>query len=178
MSAVSLTDAKEFLPFVTDDSQDDEVQDMLDRAEAILAKRVGPLQPVVVTDEVHTGPGPIVLKRFPVASFTSATSSDVAVSDTDADLDAGVVYGTFGSIRRAVKVSYVAGRASLPADLQLAVLELTQHLMQSQKVPGTSRGFQGFGGGSGDTDAPSGAGYLLPYRVQSLIEPYLLPTVA
>jgi hypothetical protein len=177
VSVVSLAEVKAELNITTNTS-DGELQSFINRAEAILSKRVGPLGPVTVTDEVHTGPGPIVLKQYPVVSVDSATSSDVAVSDLDADLDAGVVHGTFGSVSRAVKVTYVAGRESLPEDLAAAVLELVRHLYESQRVPGTSRSFQGFGGGSGDSDAPAGSGYLLPYRVQSLIEPYIVPGVA
>ena len=178
MSAVSLSEVKAFLD-ITDTRNDSELESFIDRAEAIIAQRVGPLSPVPVTDEVHTGPGPILLKRFPVVSVSSATSSGATVTDVDADLDAGVVHGTFGSARRSVKVSYVAGRAVLPEDLVAAVLVLVDHLWKSQRVSGTrAPGFQGYGGDSGDTNAPAGSGYLLPYRVQSLIEPYIVPAVA
>ena len=178
MSAVSLAEVKAFLD-ITNTVDDSELESFIDRAEAIIAKRVGPLSPVPVVDEIHTGPGPILLKRFPVISVSSATSSGLAVTDVDADLDAGVVHGTFSSARRAVKVSYVAGRDVLPEDLVAAVLELVDHLWKSQRVPGTrAPGFQGYGGDSGDTNAPAGSGYLLPYRVQSLIEPYIVPAVA
>jgi hypothetical protein len=175
---VSLAEVKAFLD-ITDTKNDSELEDMIARAEAIIAQRVGPLSPVPVTDEVHTGPGPILLKRFPVLSVSSATSSGATVADIDADLDAGVVYGTFDCRRRSVKVSYIAGRAELPLDLVAAVLELVDHLWKSQRVPGTrTPGFQGYGGDSGNTNAPAGSGYLLPYRVQSLIEPYIVPAVA
>lgn len=178
MSAVSLLEVEAFLNDASSVNEN-ELVDMLDRAEAIIAKRVGPLEPVPVTDEIHTGPGPILLRRFPVLSVSSATSSGVAVADLDADTDTGVLYGTFGCTRRAVKVSYVAGRAELPQDLVEAVLELVKHLWESQRVPGTrAPGFQGYGGDSANTNAPPGSGYLLPYRVQSLIEPYIIPAVA
>lgn len=178
MSVVSLADARQFLNF-TSDVDDDELVSMIDRAQAILERRVGPLEPVTVTDEVHTGPGPIVLRKYPVLSATAATYAGAAVTDLDLDVDSGVLYGTFGSVSRAVKVTYTAGRDLLPADLEEAVLELVKHLWVSQRVPGVGRpGFQGFGGGTGESDPPAAAGYLLPYRVQSLIEPYLMPVVA
>lgn len=175
MSVVSLADARQFLNFTTN-ANDDELVSMIDRAEAILERRVGPLAPVVVTDEVHTGPGPIVLSRYPVMSATAATYAGVAVTDLDLDVDSGVLYGTFGSASRAVKVTYTSGRDPLPADLEEAVLELVKHLWESQRgtapagpVPGALPGE--------DVTTPVGA-YLLPYRVQSLIEPYLMPTIA
>lgn len=178
MSVVSLAEAKEFQDLGATAS-DAELQSMLNRAEAILVKLIGPLAPVAVTDEVHSGPGPLLLRRFPVVSVSSATSNGLAVTDLDADVGAGVVYGTFYGLPRSVKVSYVAGRTELPEDLVAAVLELVRHLWESQRVPGAGRpGFQGYGGGSGDTEPPAGSGYLLPYRVQSLIEPYVRPGIA
>lgn len=170
MSVVTLAAAKTFLN-ITSTTHDAELQSMIDRAEAVLAKRVGPLAPVTVTGEVHTGPGPLLLRRYPVLSVASATSGGVAVSDVDADADAGVVYGTFSRTRRAVRVTYTAGRtAPLPADLEAAVLELTGHLWQTQRGNAPSATAL-----QGDEGAPSGGGFLLPYRVQSLIEPHLLP---
>lgn len=172
MSAVLLADAKIFLD-ITGTANDAELQRMLDRAEVVLAQRVGPLEPVTVTGEKHTGPGPIVLKRWPVISVTSASTGYGAVTDLDLDVDAGVLYGSFTSrIRRDVTVTYTAGRATLPADLEAAVLELLQHLWRSQRVPGARRG-------AGEPDERTSQGtYLLPYRVQTLIEPYLVPGLA
>lgn len=173
MSVVSLADAKEFLE-ISDSEDDDELVLMLDRAVAVLAARVGPLEPVTVTEK-HTGPGPIVLKQWPVLSLTSATADGATVTDADLDEDAGVVYGTFGYTRRGVSVTYQAGRYPLPADLEAAVLELLKHLWSSQRVPGTRRAF------SGDPDERTLQGvstYLLPYRVQTLIEPHLVPRLA
>jgi hypothetical protein len=174
VSTVLLADAKAFLNLTTT-TNDAELQDMLDRAESILARRVGPLAPAAVEGEVHTGPGPLLLKRYPVISVTSATSDGVAVNDLDLDVDTGRLYGTFSSARRGVKVTYTEGRSVLPLDLEAAVLELTRHLWQSQRgnAPAAmvlqdpdERTLQGV------------SSYLLPYRVQTLIEPYLLPAVA
>jgi hypothetical protein len=172
MSVVPLADAKVHLNFTTT-TNDAELQDMLDRAESILARRVGPLAPVTVTDEVHTGPGPLLLKRYPVVSVTSAASDGVAVTDLDLDAGAGLLYGTFTSAFRKVRVTYTAGRSVLPADLEAAVLELVRHLWESQRGNAPSaRALQ-------DPDERTLQGvssYLLPYRVQTLIEPHLLPS--
>ncbi len=174
MTALRLADVKAFLNVGTT-RHDDELQDILDRAEAILAARVGPLSPLTVTGERHTGPGPLVLKRYPVVSVVGATSGGAVVGDLDLDGDAGLLYGSFGSARGGVRVTYTAGRAVLPADLEAAVLELVRHLWQSQRPAGAQAPPGSLGGGD---DAPPGGAFLLPYRVQSLIEPYLLPTVA
>lgn len=174
MSVVSLLDAKAFLG-VKDTEDDGELAVMLDRAVAILAARVGPLEPVMVTEK-HTGPGPLVLKKWPVLSVISASTGYGEVADLDLDEDAGVLYGTFPSrIQRDITVTYEAGRYPLPADLEAAVLELLDHLWKSQRVPGTRRAF------SGDPDERTLQGvstYLLPYRVQTMIEPYLVPRLA
>jgi len=178
VAAVSLAEVKAFLG-ITNNVDDSELESFIDRAEAILTQRVGPLGPVPVVDEIHNGPGPLILRRFPVVSVSSATANGRPVTDLDADLDSGVVYGSFWGPRRSVRISYIAGRDVLPEDLVAAVLELVDHLWKSQRVPGTrAPGFQGYGGDSGDTNAPAGQGYLLPYRVQSLIEPYIVPAVA
>ncbi len=168
MSAVRFSDVKAAVN-ITGTSHDNELQAMLDRAEATLARRVGPLTSVTVPNEVHTGPGPIRLRKLPAIAVVSATSGGAAVNDLDLDTDSGVLYGTFGTARRGVRVTYTAGRtAPLDADLEEAVLELVKHLWETQRPAGSQPP------GSLDRgDAPSGGSYLLPYRVQSLIEPYM-----
>ncbi|NUR28502.1 MAG: hypothetical protein HOV76_32370 [Hamadaea sp.] len=177
MSAVLLDDVKTFLNR-TDNSDDDELLAMIDRAEAILAVRVGPLEPTIVVDEVHWGHGPILLRKWPVLSVTSATSNGVPVADLQLDVQTGVLYGTFACAYRyaTTTVTYTAGREWLTADLQAAILELVRHLWLTQRVPGTRRGFS-----AGEPDERTVQGisnYLLPYRVQTLIEPYLQPRIA
>jgi hypothetical protein len=168
VSAVLLADVRAFLNLGSG-TPDAEVQDTLDRAEAILAARVGPLGPVTVTDEVHHGGGALVLRRYPVLSVTSVSVGADDFVDVDFDPESGVVYGAFLGGYRGVRVTYVAGRSPLPADLEAAVLELTAHLWRSQ------RGAAGPSPLAAEQDGEnSTAGYLLPYRVQALIEPHLL----
>lgn len=170
MSVVTLTDLKAFLN-IASTAHDGELQDMLDRAESILARRVGPLGTVTVADEVHTGPGPLLLRRYPVVSVSSATSGGAAVTGLDLDADAGMLHGSFSTVGRSVRVTYVAGRSVLPLDLEAAVLELTAHLWRSQR--GTSPTAL-----QGDEEPGAGGAFLLPYRVQSLIEPHVRSVVA
>lgn len=173
MTAVSLTDVKVFLN-ETGTEDDNELVAMIDRAQAILTVRVGPLEPTTYT-EVYTGPGPIVLRRYPVISVSSVTDVGNAVTDSYLDVDSGVLYGTFSTQLRAVSVTYVAGRALLPADLEAALLELVRHLWKSQRGGGSLR--PTFPGDENPQQQP-GVGYLLPYRVESLIEPYRLRSIA
>lgn len=183
MSAVSLDDLKTFLStglggngIGNSNSNDDELLAMLDRAEAIIATRVGPLEPTEIAGELHTGPGPLLLKHWPLISLGTVTTGGATVADQYLDVDGGLLYGTFSPVSRATTVSYTAGREWLPADLQAAVLELVRHLWLTQRVPGTRRGFS-----AGEPDERTVQGisnYLLPYRVQTLIEPYLLPRLA
>jgi hypothetical protein len=173
VSVVSLAAVKATLD-VSSAAHDAELQEILDEAEVIIGVLVGPLAPVTVIDEVHTGPGPLLLKQHPVMSVSSATNDGVAVSDVDLDAHAGVLYGSFGSGRRGVRVTYVTGR-DLSPDLRRAVLELVRHLWETQ------RGNSPAGMALRDPDERTLQGvssYLLPYRVQTLIEPYLIPTVA
>jgi hypothetical protein len=170
VAALSLSDLKAFLN-KTDDSDDDELVAMIDRAQAILTPRIGPLEPTTYT-ELYTGPGPIVLRRYPVLSVTSVTDGGNVVSDSYLDVDSGVLYGTYSSWpARSVSVTYVAGRDLLPADLETALLELVRHLWTSQRGGGSLR--PTFPGEDAPQQQP-GSGYLLPYRVESLIEPYRL----
>lgn len=178
MAVVPLQDVKDFLN-ITSTGSDNELVLTLDRAEAAIAARVGPLSPVTVTEVHHGGRNPIVLRRPPVIAVTSVVADAVTtVAGFDLDSEAGLLYSEFGygyaGLPRSVRVTYQSGRAApLPADLEAAVLELTKHLWESQRgsAPAALTG-------TGDDELRSaGSGFLLPYRVQSLLEPYLRPSV-
>jgi hypothetical protein len=182
-SAVTLAAAQLFLN-KTANPAETELQSFIDRAEAILTVRIGPLAATTVTDEWHAGgSSTLVLRKFPVISLTSAAYFDgtaLTIGDLTVDGDTGIVYWGYNTAGyfpdygpRSVKVTYSAGRASLPADLQEAVLELTKHLWESQRGGGRS-----FNTSADSTLEPVPTSFLLPYRVQSLIEPYLIPAVA
>lgn len=176
MPAVTLAELK---PHLTQgastahlDGQEAELQSILDAAEQHVERMVGPLTVTSVADEVHTGPGPLLLRRYPVVSVTSATSGGAVVSDLDLDAGAGLLYGTFSWAHRSVKVSYTAGRSVVPADLKMAVLIIAAHLWQTQRVPGRSPGMAG-----SETDgAPRG--FAIPNRAVELMAPYMLSGIA
>ncbi len=171
MPAVSFPLVKSFLNIGTS-KQDDELLDTVDRDEAILARRIGPLSPMTVVDEAHTGPWPLILRHRPVIAVTSVISGGLPLSGFTLDVEAGIVYGATPYFSGTALVTYTAGRSLLPLDLEAAVLELTKHLWTSQRPAGAQAPP---GSPSGDEGQPTGA-FLLPYRVQSLIEPYLRPS--
>lgn len=171
--AVGLAEVKAHLN-ITTSNNDAELTAMLARAQATLGERVGPVLPTTITDEVHTGPGPLVLDRFPVISVTSATSGGLPVTGLDLDRTTGELFGAFGYASRGVRVTYVAGWDPLPADLEMALLELVAHFWDTQRGGGSER--PSFPGEADDEDSGSAAsGYLLPYRVTSLLKPHKLP---
>jgi hypothetical protein len=178
MAVVLLSDVKTFLN-ITSTGNDAELADMVGRAEAVIATRVGPLAPVTVTEMHHGGANPIILRRPPVISVTSVVAGGVTtVSGFDLDPGAGLLFSESGygvaGLPRSVQVTYMSGRDALPADLEAAVLELVKHLWISQRPAGA----QAPPGSLAGEDVQPGGSYLLPYRVQSLIEPHLLPAVA
>jgi hypothetical protein len=101
---------------------DDEIQDMIDAAEAEYERLIGPLAGSVT--EKHNGGGTsIVLRSANVSAITAASYADgttITVADLDLDTSTGIVYWgyntagsfTFGS--RNVSITYAVG--SLPAD--------------------------------------------------------------
>ena len=77
--------------------------------------------------------------------------------------------GWFGS--RWYDVVYQAGRATVPDDLRMGVLEMLRHLWDTQRAGGSRR----VGSGSSDSTANTipGAAYLFPFRVEQLIAPHV-----
>lgn len=166
-SAVDVEDVRAALR-IESVGQDAELQDVLDAAEAHLARRVGPLASTATTSRVRPSGGVLVLPVLPAISLTSVTDADgtaLTVGDLDLDTATGIVsYASGGALSsRWYTVVYAAGYATLPEDLVLAVKELTRHLWQTRRGP-TRPGAQ--------AEPNPGAAYLLPYRVQSLIEPF------
>lgn len=168
MSAVLLADAKAHLN-ITITTYDTELQTFIDAAEAIIAKRVGPLASTPISARVSGG-SVLLLPVIPALSLTSVTpvgGTALTVGDLSLDGTVGIVTMTGrGFASTSYDVVYQAGRSTLPADLRMAVLELVRHLWESQRSPTRHPA-------STMADAPTSApGYLLPYRVQELIAPH------
>jgi hypothetical protein len=174
MSALTLQQARDHLN-ISNAVSDVEIQATIDAAEAILAQSVGPLSTLAARTDRLPGGTKLVLPIAPVISVTSVTSPDgslaVDLTTVTKNLPAGVLYFTDNATwftSSVYDVTYVPGRATLPGDLLLAVKEMVRHLWMTQRGSGASRS------GGGDMQAP---GYLMPYRVQELLEPYRLVTV-
>lgn len=187
MAAVTLNEAKRYLN-IDDTSNDDELIDFIDDAVATLEDLIGPIDPVTVVEEIDTHTTQIVLSKSPVQSIQSVSIEPWIGAAPIDDTAAWRLNAATGVLRRKViggslpyygpgsifTITYTAGRDMAPLPIRRAVLELLRHLWQSQRGGGNLRPtFPG----EEQASAPqqTGGGYLLPYRVQELIRPYLLP---
>jgi hypothetical protein len=170
------------------DEHDDELQGMLDAACDLVAAHVGPLDTETVTDEVHPGGrSSLVLHRYPVVEVTAASYWDgtaIDVADLEVDGSTGIVswgYNTAGWFSygaRNVRVTYTVGRATLPAPVRLAILEVARDLWSGTQSGGGGRSFGQDFADAEPAFGTAGRPALSPH-VLSLLEPYLLgPTVA
>ena len=101
-------------------------------------------------------------------TVTGVTVDGVTLSPTvyTADLVAGIVYDVpCAAARLGVTVTYTAGSTTVPANLQLAALELIRHLWQSSRQSGRPGGIQA----ASDTVATP-FGFAVPKRVVELCE--------
>lgn len=178
MPVVNPAEAKNYLRIAG--AQDDfQIETVLDAAEAAVATRVGPLEPTPVTSRVDGGYTILRLPTYPLISVQSVTPSNGETLDV-ADLSydaAGILKYATGSkffTAQAYDVAYTAGRATLPNDLKVAVLELVRHLWQSQRASNRS-------GANQSTETANtipGAANLFPFRVEQLLAPYDSPKVS
>lgn len=179
MSVVTLARVKTHLN-ITATTHDGELQSVIDASEAAIAEKCGPLASTATTARVRGGGYGLVLPVIPAVSLTSVTPADstaLTLSDLYLDTEAGVVTYDSGAsfTARYYDVVFSAGRATCPADLQLAVLELVRHVWTTQRGP-TMRP------GSRESEAASntipGAAYIFPFRVEQLIAPHMQPGFA
>lgn len=155
---------------ITRSGEDADLLLTLNAAVGLVEGVVGPLIPRQVTETVSVNCGVAVLRQAPVVSVATVTDGSAAVTH-HFDSSAGVLRAlpTWGP----VEVTYVAGRASVPDEITLAIIIIAQHLWELQR-------------GSGPTQVPDddffptpGLGYAIPSRAQDLLAPHALPpTVA
>lgn len=180
MSALTLAKAKTYLS-ITDTAEDPAVQATVDAAEAAIAHWVGPLVAGTATEIVRPFNYDclVVAERLPVRTLTSVTprgGTAIDVTLLDVNLNAGIIRYAYGAslfTAPTYTVVYSGGLAAtataVPADLMLAVQELTRHLWTTRRGSGVRRP------GSAAPDAQAaleGAAYALPRRVTELIAPY------
>lgn len=168
MTVLTLDDLTAHLN-ITGTAHDAELEDFIERAEALITQRVGPLEPTDVTRTVDRSGATLVLPVTPAISLTSIDSYAGSTIDVDGltlDPSGVVTIASGGSSlwEPSYTVTYVAGREECPADLLYAVIEQVRHMWKSQRG-GSSRP------GSAE-NAPSPRSLLAP-EVEAALEPHL-----
>ncbi|MFC7892686.1 head-tail connector protein [Streptomyces sp. NPDC057381] len=181
MALLTLAEAKAQLN-ITGDSDDTELTAYIEAVGPVIERFVGPVEPkeIVETHDVPSDGGRLlVLRRLPVMSLTSVVpvltgGAAYNVSTLVLDGDTGVVRRADGGwLRGPLTVTYQAGRASVPATINLAARMLVQHLWRTQNA---GRGPVLAGGDDFSVSEPiPGFGYAVPNRVLQLLEPFRLP---
>lgn len=189
-SLISLADAKLQLNIPTTDvSHDTEIQAFIDAAQVVIENIVGPVVNATYTEWFDGGSTFVELRHGPIVSVTTATeyrgrTAYVLTQVTDPGAATQYSYTIEPEIRRIVRrnsggmeepfppglgsviVTYVAGRAAVPANVKLAAGELVRHLYQLTQQGGRPA-FNG--------DALDGSwmptGFAVPTRVLELLAP-------
>jgi uncharacterized phiE125 gp8 family phage protein len=183
MAALTLSEAKTHLN-ITRPESDAELTDFIDRAEAAIAAKCGPLVQVAVSARVRGYGRSLAPKVAPILSLTSVTP----VGGTA--LTVSALHAPENGLRGPSTIEYVDGRwfsgrwydvvymaghgataADVPEDLRLAALELTRHLWETQRG-GTGSGRPGTALSDVTANTIPGAAYLFPFRIEQLMAPY------
>lgn len=181
MALLTLAEAKAQLN-ITTDTDDTELTAYIEAVGPVIERFVGPVEPqeIVETHDVPCDGGRrVVLRRLPVMSLTAVEplltgGATYDVSSLVLDGDTGVVQRADGGwLRGPLRVTYQAGRSSIPATINLAARMLVQHLWRTQNA---GRGPVLAGGDDFSVSEPvPGFGYAVPNRVLQLLEPYKQP---
>ncbi|MGZ6838628.1 MAG: hypothetical protein ACXVGE_22435 [Blastococcus sp.] len=182
MSVVSFDEVKVHLQMDLARTQNDaELQRFINAAEAAVARHIGPLVPTVFTESYDGGRATILLRQPNASAVTAITYGDgstVTATDLAVDPSSGLLYwkyGTYGTFlggKRYVSITYTAGYATLPDDVDEGIKELVRHLWLTQRGNNSSRpGFQ-------DEPPVAGSYATWPDRVRELLDPYHSPRVA
>lgn len=176
MSVLTTTEVREHLGGLTVSAASDvRLQSFIDRAEAAVTRRCGPLVSTAVTARVTSGGDGLALPQYPVQSLVSVApvgGSAYVLSDLYVTPGGVVQWAVMGSSLAAGRydvtwnAGWAATAAAVPADLKLGVLELIRHLWDSQRG-GESRS-------RGGEQEQRGPGFAFPNRVIELLEPYLM----
>ncbi|WP_030764747.1 hypothetical protein [Streptomyces sp. NRRL F-2664] len=182
---LSLADAKRHLRYAPDDtSDDDQIREWLETITIGVEHFAGVCCRRVVTEQhviPSVGSATLALRRTPVLSVTSISAvltggQSYLPADLDVDGPTGIISRLDGArLYGPLRVTYVAGRAVIPANLSSAARIILQHLWRTQY--GASRGLSSIGGGDdySVTEPMPGFGYAIPNRAMQLLEPDRLP---
>ncbi|MDA8439839.1 MAG: hypothetical protein M0Z51_13400 [Propionibacterium sp.] len=191
---ITLQDAKTFLNIDTTAS-DAELAEFITAASQMWSSRGLPGNSVGTLDEWYDGGAPeISLRHAPVVSVTSVVETIGTIAYTLAQADpgasssawtysvdpttgllvrraAGIAVAFYPGVRN-VHVTYTAGYATVPADIQHAIKLLVKHLWTTQRGGGRR---PGAGGGDDTTNMTA---YSWPWRVDEIARAYYVPGIA
>lgn len=181
---ISLADAKAHLNLSSATTHDEELRGWIEAVTHLVEQYTGicPRSTIVEDHDIQpSGVRVLALRRTPVISITSATA--VLTGGTSYTAAALAVDSRMGIVRRLdggrlygpLRVTYVAGRTVIPANISAAAKIILQHLWRTQY--GASRAGTAIGGGDDFlvTEQVPGFGYAVPNRALQLLEPHRLP---
>lgn len=189
---VTLPEAKDYL-IISSTDEDDKLTSFIAAASQMIYNKVGVISGSPTVEEWHDGGSSRIVLRNqgPIVSVTSVTESYGSMSYvlTQVTLDSGSTSNAYTFtvdldegllVRRAsgvavpftrgvrnVHVTYVAGYATVPADIKHATLVLLKHLWDTQRGPRSSQ-----------SSIPDGSAYSFPNRVLEILSPYIVPGIA
>jgi hypothetical protein len=190
-SLVTVAQVKAHLNFPDSDiTHDDEIQTFIDGCQPVIENITGPIVQNTYTEFYDGGQASVLLRHRPIVSVTSVTEYRGSIAYTLTQV-ANASLGTPWSytfeptgriVRRGigggemafpsglakVQVVYVAGQASTPANVTLAMLELVRHNWQLTQQGGRPS----FPSSYGADDSPYvPSGFAVPTRVLELLAP-------
>lgn len=180
MALLTLAEAKAQLD-IDGTSEDAELQVYVDALTAAIERHVGPVETREFAETIEGRGASLCLSNIPAVALVSVvpaveTGDALDVADLVLDGATGIVRYRGGSFTGTLwRVTYTAGRGTVPATINLAARILLQHLWRTQY--GASRGLSSVGGGDdfNVTEPTPGWGYAIPNRVLQLLEPYKVP---
>lgn len=182
---VSLADAKAHLNIASaSTTHDEELRGWIEAVTHGVEQYAGICARATIVEDHDVQPSGVrllALRRTPVISLTSATAiltggTSYTVADLDVDTRMGIVRRLDGNrLYGPLRITYVAGRSVIPANITAAAKIILQHLWRTQY--GASRAGSAIGGGEDFlvTEQVPGFGYAIPNRALQLLEPHRLP---
>lgn len=138
MSAVVPADVRPRLN-KTSTVDDNEIQDMIDAAEAEFIELIGPLDVTSYTDQKA---GPVAILKFPIVAVSSVTNyyGTPLIASTDYAINAPAGVLTLPRYGGPFTVVYTAGYAILPANYrEVIVADVAGYFASTQRGGGTVR---------------------------------------
>lgn len=170
---VSLKDAKKQLNIPLDKTSDDEeIRSMIEGITGPIEDYVGAVPRRTETQVFDGGRCAVLLAHIPLISVTSVVDSGTTLTagDYEVNLTSGVLTRVAGIALlpflpgvQSVTVTYVAGRAIVPANVRLATLITLQHMWETQRPAASGPFTQG-----GDDFDPRYT-YSIPRRALELL---------